>query len=230
MSESPPSPADEVSGFVAKWRGAWPEWALVEGFLPAGERARVDAWHALQFELQEAAWRSADARPGEAKLGWWMEELDGWSQGRRRHPLGAVLQRQAAPWQALATALPSLALTRERAADAQAASSALAPVASAVADVEAALFGAERGVDAVDASWQHARLARHVASAVPRAYGDDAGAWARALLARWPSARGLARSRRLVLALAKARLARGDAAAPLPPWSAVWAGWRGARG
>ena len=58
------SVAGDPAAFVAKWRGAWPEWSLVEGFIPIAQRPVVDAWQALQFEWQEAAWRGDDARPG----------------------------------------------------------------------------------------------------------------------------------------------------------------------
>lgn len=228
IDATPPSPADDPAAFVAKWRGAWPEWALVEGFVPASVRPLVEAWEALQFELQEAAWGGGDARPGEAKLGWWMDELDGWSHGRRRHPLGAVLQRRAAPWRELGRALPALAATRAQPRDADDAWSSLAMPAAAAAAVESALFASAGSAEAITASWLHARLARHPASAVPSALHPDA--WARTLLARGAAAHASARARGIVLALGRARMRRGDAAAPLPPWAALWAGWRGARG
>lgn len=218
----------DVAAFVAKWRGAWPEWGVVEGFVPAEQRDTGAAWQALQFEWQEAAWGGADPRPGEAKLAWWGEELAGWAQGRRRHPLGAVLSRSAAPWQALAQELPRLGALRAPPSDAEAAWHQLGPLADAVAAAESALLGGRAEADAVTAVWLHARLARHPASALP---GDmaNAAAWAQRLIQRWPSAHGLSATRRLELALARARLARGDAATPRGPWPALWAGWRAVR-
>lgn len=231
MDEAPaPSPAGDPAAFVAKWRGAWPEWQLVERFVPADMRARAEAWEALQFEWQEAAWGGADARPGEAKLLWWAEELTGWSRGLRRHPLGALLQREAAPWSEIARVLPSLA-DRNPPADAMSAWSSLAPLAAVLAAADVALLGGRREPRGPAAAWLHARLARHSGSAVPVACGPaDAASWRHALVVDWPASRGLAPSRAVLLALARARMARGDASTPLPPLAAVWAGWRGARG
>lgn len=226
---SDPSAAVDVEGFVAKWRGAWPEWPLVEGFVPAPQRALADAWQALQFEWQEAAWRGDEARPGEAKLLWWIEELEGWAKGVRRHPLGAVLQREAAPWREVARALPVLAASRTRPRDADDAREALSAFSAAVAEAERVLLPGGSSPSAVTATWLHARLARHPQQAVPVAFGDDTRAWTRELLRRWPETRGITPARALLLGLAGGRLARGDAAAPLPPWRALWAGWRSAR-
>ncbi|MGY4515675.1 hypothetical protein [Lysobacter sp. HA18] len=232
MSEVDAHPAGDASAFVAKWRGAWPEWTLVERFVPASQRELVDAWQALQFEWQEAAWRGDDARPGEAKLHWWIDELAGWSKGIRRHPLGAVLQKQAGAWSGVAQALPTLVSARFRPRDMVEAREQLQPLADAIAAAEQSLLGPSRP-DAVIATWLHARLARHPGEAVPTdiaSQHDASGRWASALLADGPSLRGLTPSRGVVLSLARARLATGRAAAPLSPWSALWAGWRGARG
>ena len=84
--------------FIAKWRARWPEWAIAEVFLPASRRESMQAWFALLQELGDAAWGGSDPLPGEAKLGWWAEELEGWSRGARRHPLGQVLMSRAASW------------------------------------------------------------------------------------------------------------------------------------
>lgn len=222
------SPAEEAAAFVAKWRGAWPEWALVEGFMPAAERAVAPAWQALQFELQEAAWGGADARPGEFKLAWWSEELAGWAAGRRRHPLGATLQRWPAPWTALAAALPALAASRAQPVDAAQAWEQMSAPAEAIAAVEAALLGSG-DARAVAAAWLHARLARHPDQAVPAGQASPAH-WAVTLAAAWPSPRGLPATRRIELALARARLAAGDASTPRGPLAALWAAWRAARG
>lgn len=220
--------------FVAKWRGHWPEWSIAEAFLPASQRPLAVAWEALQFELQEAAWGGVDARPGEAKLGWWMEELGGWAQGRRRHPLGGVLQRAGSGWGGLGRALPELAATRERPLSAAEAWSALQAPAAAVADIDAALFGGTGDVPTVTATWLHARLARHGAAAAPleslAAGGSDAAvAWRDRLLAQWPDAPAGGRPRRLLAGLARARLRQGDAARPLRAWTSLHASWRAAR-
>ncbi len=228
MTGSAPTPADEAAAFVAKWRGAWPEWSIAEVFVPASERALAPYWQALQFELQEAAWGGADARPGEAKLGWWAEELAGWTAGRRRHPLGVRLLPRPAPWAELARAMPALAASRARPASPDDAWRAIEPVATALASIETALLGGATDARAVAACWLHARLARHPADAVPRDIATPA-AWARALSWSWPSTRGNAASRRLELALARGRLHRADPAAPLGPFTTLRAGWRAAR-
>lgn len=211
----------------AKWRGAWPEWSLVEPFVPAAERSVAPAWHALQFELEEAAW-AGEGRPGEAKLGWWSEELLGWRAGRRRHPLGAVLQKHRAPWEKLAGALPALAATRAKPATHEAAAEAMHPYALALAAVEDGLLGGSVAVPVLVADLLHARLARHPAEALPLDQ-RDAAQWATRIRAAWPDARGASTTRRLQHALARSRLARGEPGLPLTPWRALAAGWRGAR-
>ena len=99
------SDIDALQGFLGKWRARWPEWAIAETFIPEAQREVAQAWLALREEISEAAWGGQDPRPGDAKLGWWTEELMGWSRGARRHPLGQVLQKRAAPWAELASAL-----------------------------------------------------------------------------------------------------------------------------
>src|SRR5262245_47654992 len=108
---------EAVESFIDKWRARWPEWTVAQVFVPAAQRPVATAWASLLQELTDAAWGGSDARPGEAKLAWWGEELQGWVQGRRRHPLGAVLQRLPAPWAQLAASLPALRESRERPRD-----------------------------------------------------------------------------------------------------------------
>lgn len=226
-----------IETFTAKWRARWPEWAVAEVFVPTGQRATALEWVTLIQELTDAAWGGSDARPGEAKLGWWSEELQGWSKGLRRHPLGAGLQRQPAPWSELAAALPSLIASRERAIDAAGALGALTPFAQAVASAEAGLFGSDlASADAAQAvltSLLQARVAHHPSEAPPlqalAQAGDEAlGLWTRELAQR-PLARAATRPRRLWTGLAQARLARGAAAQPLSPSRALWVAWRAAR-
>lgn len=233
------APEDALASFIGKWRARWPEWALAETFVPVAQRQTALAWAALQQELADAAWGGRDARPGELKLGWWLEELQGWSQGRRRHPLGQALQRLPAPWAALAAALPSLVETRERPLDYADATSQLDTYAAALAAVDAALFGAAPAAgDAAVASagLLHARLAHEGESAVPLGVlarvGETAAtaAWAEELRRHWPAEPAATRPRRLWAALALARLRAGDAARPLSPWRALFSAWRGARG
>jgi phytoene/squalene synthetase len=213
----------ERDGFVDKWRMRWPEWQVAEVFLPGEGRERWLAWFALRQELIDAAWAGADPRPGEAKLGWWVEELQGWSQGRRRHPLGAGLQSLPAPWARLAAGLPALAAARG-AIDMDIGRKTLAPFADAIADVDEAL--------ATDA---------HVAGAADtvvfgllgqRALLADDGALAKELLRYWPPLQG-ARGERILAALLRERLRRQAAdagvAQGLPRWRVLAIAWRAAR-
>lgn len=219
---------DDGLDFVGKWRGAWPEWTIAEVFLPPAERNVAPFWQALQFEMQEAAWGGGDARPGEVKLGWWMEEFAGWGQGRRRHPLGTRLLRPDVPWGAFARALPSLAASRGPQPDVAAALRSLYEVSQAVAGVEKALFGANGDPRVVAACWLHGRLARHPGGLLGPAM-DAAPVWAGQLSREWPHARGLAGSRRIEAAIALARLRSGDASRPSGPLRTLWACWRAAR-
>ncbi|MBF6023517.1 phytoene/squalene synthase family protein [Lysobacter niastensis] len=227
---------EALESFVDKWRARWPEWAVAQVFVPAAQRPIALAWASLLQELTDAAWGGSDARPGEAKLAWWGEELQGWALGRRRHPLGAALQRQPAPWAQLASALPALRESRERPRDRADAVAALQPFARAVAATEAVLFEApfEPAIPAVTAGLLHARLAQMGESAVPLgllAVAGDHGprrAWNGELLAHWPALAG-ARPRRIWSALARQRLSRGDAGLPLPPWATLLTAWRSAR-
>ena len=98
------------------WREHWPEWSVAEAFVPEEQREVASAWFALRHELTEATWAGGPA-PGEAKLAWWREELQGWAKGARRHPLGSVLQKQPVPWILLADSIPALFTSRGSAPD-----------------------------------------------------------------------------------------------------------------
>ena len=234
--------------FVGKWRARWPEWQVAEVFIPAPTRERVLSWLALRQELLDAAWAGADARPGEAKLGWWAEELQGWSQGRRRHPLGATLQALPAPWVRLAAALPVLAAARERTVDLEQARGALGPFAAIVAEVDAAVAGSAQSAasaDAVNAIATYLLAQRTVQAdehAVPLSVrarlGIDAdsrqaaSAWAAELLQAWPGAQGT-RAGRVHAGLLRERLrslAAGRESLQPSRWRTLLAAWRAARG
>jgi hypothetical protein len=234
-----------LDGFLDKWRTRWPEWSVVEVFVPLPRRAVAAAWLALQQELLDAAWAGIEPQPGEAKLGWWAEELQGWSHGRRRHPLGYALQREPAPWLRLAASLPALLASREAASNPEQASGVLATLAEAVDGVGDALFAASTPDAAVTIQ---ALLAQQVLlrgdAAAPlqvRARMGDAAAelaiaraWAAELLGRWPARPAGSRVARIFAALLQARLRRFRAghprSQPLPRLSALWIAWRAARG
>lgn len=220
---------DDLDDFLGKWRGRWPEWRIAQVFVPEAQRPLVEAWFALLQEWTDAAWAGGDPTPGAAKLGWWQEELRGWSKGFRRHPLGRVLQKQPAPWVALADALPGLQVVREplRAwASPNEARVALKPLADAIAACEAVLFASPPGQgDAFSILAAHALWHREDDGTAGRAR-DWAG-----VLAAQAVVRAETRPRRIHDALTAGRLQRlaqsGDIAA-LPPLSALWRSWRAA--
>lgn len=234
------APGNSVENFVDKWRARWPEWAIAQAFVPRDQRQTALAWAAVQQELTDAAWGGEDPRPGEAKLGWWQEELVGWGRGARRHPLGALLQRRPAPWPTLAAALPALAASRERPRDREQAFAALQGFAEAVCAVEAELFGSAgddaHGREVVAATVLQSRLLQPGDAGVPLSVlarageGDRRGLWARELARAWPTGRAGNRPRRLWATLARARLARVDVMRPLSAWQTLRLAWRAARG
>lgn len=240
------APAPERDSFIGKWSARWPEWQVAEAFLPADRRAAWLAWFALRQELADAAWAGADPRPGEAKLAWWAEELQGWMQGRRRHPLGAGLQSLPAPWTRLAAALPALAAARDRATDLDEANATLAPFADAVAAVDAALANdpGAPGAPSIAFGLLGQRVLLGDDNAVPlqvrarmgagASARDEAVAWMQELLRRWPPPQG-ARAERIHAALVRERLRLGvagsgaDGTRPLPHWRTLATAWRAAR-
>lgn len=230
-----------LDSFLAKWRQRWPEWGVAEVFVPAPQRAPALAWASLLQELGDAAWGGRDPRPGEAKLAWWGEELQGWSRGARRHPLGATLQRQSADWSALAATLPGLRASRERPRDHAEAFATLEPFATAVAAAEQRLFigtgdgDDEASRDAVVAGLLQARFFHegdgHVPLAILARAGEGAplSIWAEQLRQRWPQAPARTVPRRLWTALAHARLGHAEPTRALKPWGSLAVAWRSAR-
>ena len=227
--------------FIAKWRARWPEWGVAEVFVPAARRELAQAWLALLQELGDAAWGGEDPRPGEAKLGWWAEEFDGWTRGARRHPLGKPLAARAASWGALAAALPTLQASRGRPRDSTAAVADLAPFAVAAAAVESELSGTPATTASsgdLASALLAERLLHHREGAAPLqllAGGGTEGAraWAAALLDAWPAGAPVARLRRIHAMLQRARLAQletgRDAPVPMSRWRTLWRAWQAAR-
>ncbi len=226
------SDREALQGFLDKWRAQWPEWTVAEVFIPAVQRERAQAWFALRDELAEAAWGGEDPRPGDAKLGWWVEELDGWSRGVRRHPLGLALQKIPAPWSNLAACLPALRASRERPESLQVALFALDPYAEALAGVAQQLFEAAAPPPArnVEVSLLAERVLRYPDGAAP--LGDvDVRGWARGLLAQWPPPGDGTRSGRIHAAIVRGRLQRYVAgkAPAMGPVAVLFAAWQAAR-
>ncbi|WP_159015234.1 phytoene/squalene synthase family protein [Cognatiluteimonas profundi] len=242
--------SQSASAFTAKWQDRWPEWRIAQVFVAPSQHAVALAWFALRQELLDAAWAGSDPRPGEAKLGWWAEELLGWTQGRRRHPLGIVLQRTSAAWSPLATAAIALAATREPARDADEAILRLTPFAEAAIAIDAALLASPQPASATavvagllceqivllgDAAAPLQLRARQAAAVAGHLIAEQAvaRAWAGEVLQRWPP-HGGSRAGRILAALERQRLARfaaGQAAfGPVPRWPTLWTAWRAARG
>lgn len=235
---------ESAMAFADKWRQRWPEWRIAEVFIAAPQRELTLAWFALRQELLDAAWGGSDPRPGEAKLAWWAEELDGWARGRRRHPLGITLQRHAAPWSQLAMAAASLPATRDAAIDTAAAAAALTPFAQATTHIDAVLFGMATPALAADAipGLLAGKLFLLADSAAPLQVRARAGAqsaeqgvaraWAAELLQVQQRPRG-SRSARVLAALERQRLQRFTRGSPLleagPRWATLWGTWRAAR-
>jgi hypothetical protein len=234
-----------IAMFLDKWHARWPEWSVAAVFVPRAQRELAAAWFALRNELADAAWTGQDPRPGEAKLAWWAEELQGWEQGRRRHPLGIALQRQRASWISLAASLPALLGSRERAKDAQEAVAILEPFAEAVAGISASLFtGASTPAPARSVvigllaervlTGEDAAVPLQVLAGLPgQAPQAAARAWGRELLGRWPPPHEGAAPGRIHAAMVRERLRRyaaGDGPSrPLSNWRALFTAWRAAR-
>lgn len=230
-----------LDSFLDKWRNRWPEWRVAEVFVPAAQRQLAVAWFALLQEFTDAMNIAGDPLPADAKLAWWGEELRDWSRQRSRHPLGRVLEPRRAPWFELAETLPALIRLREPPQDPATAFALVAPLATAVANVESVLFGSAAGgqplVLSISAQWLATRLDEAGEAAVPARSDSDAvpsqSNWSQQLLERWPVRNGGAMPRRLWSALARSRLQRftaaGEGYAPLSPVRALWLGWRMAR-
>ena len=222
--------------FIAKWREHWPEWSVAEAFVPEPQRALASAWFALRHELTEAAWGFDDPRPGEAKLAWWREELQGWAQGRRRHPLGLVLQKQPVPWILLADSIPALFASRGSAPDPDQAAIRLEPFAEGVAGIGVTLFADDAPPlppppRSVVCGLLAERLLRQGEVAVPdsiraEAGGDAVRAWASRLLQRWaPPHHGSVPGRLHALLVRERLQACADGRSP-SSWSRLTLPWR----
>ena len=140
--------ADPMAHFVGKWQRREPEMALAEVFCPPAQRPVFRAWGALLHELREATFELSDPRVTAAKTQWWAEELLLVARGAGRHPVCAVMPA-GLPWAALARALVEQAVYDDRPADAAQAIAQLAPLAEAIATIEAGVHGVAPPVPAV---------------------------------------------------------------------------------
>jgi hypothetical protein len=236
------SDAESLASFTQKWRRRWPEWRVAEVFVPEAHRELAVAWFALRQELTDAAWGGSDPRPGEAKLAWWSEELAGWTQGRRRHPLGLALQKLPVPWSVLGASLPALQASRDRPATATEAAEGVEPFARAVGRVAASLFAcrAPAPTRGIAAGLLAERLLQGGEAGVPleaiARHGDARlalRAWSRELLQGWPLPYDGTPQGRVHAALVRQRLQRvadgGPHDRPAAAWRVLLAAWRAAR-
>uniref|UniRef100_A0A8J8AYM8 Phytoene/squalene synthase family protein n=1 Tax=Coralloluteibacterium stylophorae TaxID=1776034 RepID=A0A8J8AYM8_9GAMM len=250
--------AEALTGFVAKWHAREPEMAIAEVFCPPPLRERYRAWGALLFELREAVFELSDPRVAMGKTGWWAEELVALEQGRARHPVTqALADAPPARWTPLAGVLIEAVQGEARPAGRDAAFADVAPLAAALAAVEAELFGrAAPDPDAARAVAAHllaqrllvgmggddrGRVPRHLPARHGLTSGQlvaPAGAsarrdWAADLAAALPRARPAAPLyRRQRLAADRARLARARAGRPdaaPPALGSLLRSWRAAR-
>lgn len=252
---APEAPADAIAHFVAKWHRREPEMALAEVFCPPDQRARFRAWGALVHELREAAFELSDARVTAVKCQWWAEELANLPQGAGRHPISAGLPLPQLAWTRLARALIEQSLVDERPGDARAALAHMQPLAAAMADIEAGVFGMDapqasaplavhfllqrlpQGLVAQDQARlplnllaRHGRTVAQVAAGEGEALVRD---WAAELLAALPASNAPAPLfRRLRTGFDRVRLERlaaGRGFAPPAAPATVWRAWRIAR-
>lgn len=232
------SGSDALDGFLGKWQARWPEWSVLEIYVPAGQRQLALAWFSLLQEFEDAMNVAGDPLPADAKLGWWAQELRDWSQQRSRHPLGRVLEPHYAPWSALADALSQVAHARNRPLDQGTAFLTIEPLARAIGNVEAALFGCSLDPDqvqAIAARLLAARLQDADMQGVPlRIQGQQVptvAGWAEDLLRRWPVRGAGPVPRRLLSALGQLRLRRSllEGGKPAHRLQILWRGWRAAR-
>ena len=228
-----------LDSFLDKWRTRWPEWRVVEVFVPNTQRELALAWFALLQEFIDAMNIAGDPLPADAKLAWWGEELRDWSRQRSRHPLGRVLEPKRAPWFELAETLPVLISMRESQSEPAVPFNSVRPLALAIAQVESALFQHESTdalVQAISVQLLAARLHEAGNAAAPVSLTSQsstpASDWAAQLLQHWPARTEGAIPRCLSSALARSRLQRFTAVeagiAPLSPARALWLGWRAA--
>lgn len=251
-----PPPDDAIAHFVAKWHRREPEMALAEVFCPLDQRPRFRAWGAMVHELREAAFELSDARVTAVKCQWWAEELANLPQGSGRHPISTVIASPGLPWTRLASALLEQSQVDGRPGDASDARMHMQPLARALAEVEAALFGAPQPADAAAmtvhlllqrlpqglVAEDQARLplnllARHGRTVAQVAAGEGKAVlrdWAGELLAALPPAPPAAPLfRRLRTGFDRVRLERlaaGRGFAPPAAPATVWRAWRIARG
>lgn len=136
--------------YLGQWRTATPRRSVAWLFLRQDERTRFGALAALEQEWLKAVREVREPQVAAAKLGWWREEMQRAAQGGARHPLTQSLFADAcagavppAYWTAPVDAAAA-ALVATPPADFTAQCAAVAPLATALAELETRVwFGAQ---------------------------------------------------------------------------------------
>lgn len=132
------------ASFLAKLEQAYPEWRLLQLYLPRGDRAQLAA-EAVALELSQAVFHLPELTVAVSKLQWWGEELGRWQAGAARHPLTRHLPsvRGVTPSAAVPILLEAAARVHEAlpAADFGQQLVQLQPAFAAIERVRAALLG-----------------------------------------------------------------------------------------
>lgn len=153
---------EDVAHHVAKAEARLPVLSILPVFVPPASRPVALAWIALLGELREALFERSDPRVTGLKCAWWAEELQGMGRGAARHPLGRLLASTRVPWAEAADPLLALAVDDTPPADTAAASTALRPLATPLAAIDATLLGRPSIdpalVEALVRHWQSQRL------------------------------------------------------------------------
>jgi len=142
------SGSDALQSFTGKWQTQWPELSMLQGFLPPAIRPSAAAWGALLCELQDCVFAIEQEAVRTPKSLWWADELQRMTARQARHPLTVALQETDAAFFRIAD--PILAISAKvplRAGNTEALNQQLLPLTTALAEIEAALFGGGNGQD-----------------------------------------------------------------------------------
>ncbi|MGH8110657.1 MAG: squalene/phytoene synthase family protein [Rhodanobacteraceae bacterium] len=133
-------------GYVDRWREASPQRALAWMFLDPAERVRYGALAAIEEEWLKAVRDVREPQVAGVKLGWWREEAQRAREGQPRHPLTEVLfadtgiRAIALPYWTAPMDAAIVALTAPPPADFAAQRDVVAPLAEALAALEARVW------------------------------------------------------------------------------------------
>lgn len=165
---------------IHKLESRRPEVALQAIFLPAAQRDRIVLWYALQDEIEEACFELSEPFIAQTKLGWWAEELERGARGEGRHPLvqaffdlPSARAAEAALWRSLPCAALELVERELAPGSVEQALAALRPLATALDQLERALFGGDSAesliaIELLLRRQQRAQIGHHAQARLPR--------------------------------------------------------------